>query len=134
MLGLNLSADHKMEVRLAEVRVMYWKEIPVQVQAKDRDGQVTRQLASRFQEAADAIAMFDGSAGSDAYLEAWGYGPFFEVEGAAATVADRVAAQFNENMPDDFVARIRDLQRSGKRNPSAGAIDEWAGVETPSGR
>src|SRR5690554_5675809 len=102
MLGLDLSADHKMEVRLAEVRVMYWKEIPVQVQAKDKDGQVTRQLASRFQEAADAIAMFDGSAGSDAYLEAWGYGPFFEVEGAAATVADRVAAQFNEKMPDDL--------------------------------
>jgi hypothetical protein len=110
---------------------MYWKEIPVQVQARDRDGQVSRPLASRFQEAADAVAMFDGSAGSDAYLESWGYGPFFEVTGAAAAAADQLAARFNEGMPADFVARIRNLQRSGSRNPSPGAIDKWAGVDTP---
>jgi hypothetical protein len=123
-----------MEVRLAEVRVMYWKEIPVQVQARDRSGQVSRPLAPRFQEAADAVAMFDGSAGSDAYLESWGYGPFFEVAGTASAAADQLAARFNEAMPADFVARIRDLHRAGLRNPTPGAIDKWAGIDTPAAR
>ena len=45
---------------MARVRVMYWKEIPVQVQAEDADGRLTRQLDERFQKAVDAVAMIDG--------------------------------------------------------------------------
>ena len=52
---------------MARVRVMYWKEIPVQVQAEDADGRVTRQLDERFQKAVDAVAMIDGSQGTDEY-------------------------------------------------------------------
>ena len=48
---------------MARVRVMYWKEIPVQVQAEDEDNRVTRQLDERFQKAVDAVAMIDGSQG-----------------------------------------------------------------------
>ena len=55
---------------MARVRVMYWKEIPVQVQAEDEDNRVTRQLDERFQKAVDAVAMIDGSQGTDEYLEA----------------------------------------------------------------
>ena len=114
---------------MAEVRVMYWKEIPVQIQARDDGGQISQPLDSRFQEATDAIAMMDGSAGTDAYLDAWSTGPFIEVAGDAATAAERIARQFNENMPTDFVARIRDLHQSGQRDESLGAIDDWAGFE-----
>ena len=116
---------------MARVRVMYWKEIPVQVQAQDDEGQVSRPLEARFQEAADAVAMFDGSAGTDSYLDGWGFGPFIEVDGAAKDAAEAIATQFDSNMPGDFVARIRDLHRAGKRDETAGAIDSWAGVETP---
>ena len=59
---------------LAKVRIMYWKEIPVQVQAQDGAGTVSRQLDPRFQEGVDAVAMFDGSAGTDDYLMAWEWG------------------------------------------------------------
>ena len=50
---------------------MYWKEIPVQVQAEDESGRVSRQLDDRFQQGVDAVSMMDGSAGSDDYLMAW---------------------------------------------------------------
>lgn len=108
---------------------MYWKEIPVQVQAQDENGRVSKPLESRFQEAADAVAMFDGSAGTDAYLDAWSTGEYVEFEGSAEEAAEATAKMFNENMPADFVARIRDLQRNGQRDEQAGAIDSWAGVD-----
>ncbi len=107
---------------------MYWKEIPVQVQAQDEAGQVSLPLAPRFQEAADAIAMFDGSAGTDSYLDGWGFGPYVEFDGAGQEVAERIAERFNSGMPADFVARIRDLQNSGQRDETPGAIDSWASV------
>ena len=113
---------------MANVRIMYWKEIPVQVQAQDENGQVSVQLDPRFQEAADAVAMMDGSYGSDAYLDAWGYGQFKEEPGPAQEAAESVAERLNKGMPADFVARIRDLQRSGQRNEAPGAIDSWAGL------
>ena len=118
-----------MEAFLARFRMMYWKEIPVQVQAQDEDGQVSVPLEPRFQEAADAVAMFDGSAGTDAYLDGWGFGEFIEREGSAAEVAAGVSAQFNSGMPADFVAQIRDLHRAGNRIETPGAIDSWANFE-----
>ena len=104
---------------------MYWKEIPVQVQAQDDSGTVSRQLDPRFQEGVDAVAMFDGSAGTDDYLMAWEWGEFKELSGSAEAVADVSAAKLNNGFPKDFVARIRDLQREERRDPTPGAIDHW---------
>ena len=104
---------------------MYWKEIPVQVQARDDRGVVSRQLDERFQQGVDAISMFDGSAGSDDYLDAWEWGAFSESDGTAEDSADALAERINSGFPLDFAARIRDLQRDGKRDPKPGAIDHW---------
>ena len=104
---------------------MYWKEVPVQVQAEDASGQVSKQLDYRFQEGVDAIATFDGSSGSDEYLMGWEWGPYREEEGAAEAAAERNANRLNDRFPIDFVERIRDLHRSGERDPSPGAVDHW---------
>jgi hypothetical protein len=104
---------------------MYWKEIPVQVQARDDRGVVSRQLDERFQQGVDAISMFDGSAGSDDYLDAWEWGAFSESDGTAEDSADALAERINSGFPSDFAARIRDLQQDGKRDPKPGAIDHW---------
>ena len=117
--------SRRRELVLAKVRIMYWKEIPVQVQAQDGAGMVSRQLDPRFQEGVDAVAMFDGSAGTDDYLMAWEWGQFEEMEGSAEAVADSTVERLNSGFPDDFVARIRDLQREGRRDPTPGAIDHW---------
>ena len=112
---------------MARVRVMYWKEIPVQVQAEDEDNRVTRQLDERFQKAVDAVAMIDGSQGTDEYLEGWQFGPYFDQDGPAADSAESVARKL-ENMPENFVKRILELQKSGKRDVQPGSIDRWANI------
>ena len=104
---------------------MYWKEIPVQLQAEDESGQVSKPLDNRFQEGLDAVSMFDGSSGTDDYLEGFQWGPYTEREGSAQEVAETVAERFNSEFPRDFVARIRDLHLSGQRDRNPGAIDHW---------
>ena len=54
---------------------MYWKEIPIQIQAKDKDNTKNHQLSAKFQVTIDKVAMFDGSYGADEYLDGWSYGP-----------------------------------------------------------
>ena len=110
---------------MVKARVLYWKEVPVQVQVQGDAGTVSRQLDSRFQQGVDAIAMLDGSQGADAYLEAWEWGDFMELDGGAEDAAERIAARFNERFPRDFVARIRGLVESGRRDPRPGAVDHW---------
>ena len=113
-------------VSVAKVRVIYWKEVPVQVQAEDESGRISKQLDSRFQAGVDAISMFDGSSGSEEYMLAWEWGDEFEVDGEADQAVDEVARRFNERFPQDFVSRIADLERAKKRDPRAGAVDDWA--------
>ena len=110
---------------VATVRVMYWKEVPVQVQAEDDNGQVSKPLHERFQQGVDVISMFDGSSGSDDYLMAWEWGGETEVEGNAEEAAIAVAKRYNTGFPQDFVARIRDLHAVGQRDPRPGAADHW---------
>ena len=110
---------------MASVRVMYWKEIPVQVQVKTEEHTASVQLDERFQHAVDAIAMFDGDTGGDKYLEGWAYGEWFEIEGEPMDIAKELSNKYNERMPLDIVTRIRDLTHNGKRCPVPGSIDHW---------
>lgn len=112
-------------LNMARVRVMYWKEIPVQVQAEDANGRVSRQLEDRFQQAADMVAMQDGSQGTDEYLDGWGFGPYEDGEGTATDAAEAVAVRL-EHMPANFTLKIIDMHKAGTRDPVPGAIDHWA--------
>ncbi len=108
-----------------KISILYWKEIPVQVKAESEAASVSLPLDARFQEAADAVAMMDGSYGSDAYLDAWQWGPAPESHLDPQVAAEEIAQRIDKGMPKDFVARIRDLHDSGKRDESPGAIDHW---------
>ena len=110
---------------MAKVRTMYWKEIPVQVQAQDESGQISKQLDHRFQEGVDKIALLDGSSSSDDYLMAWEWGEYTEMEGSPEEAAMKAVERINKGFPQDFVARLRQLHRSGQRDPRPGAIDHW---------
>ncbi len=109
----------------SKISVLYWKEIPVQVKAENDETAVSLPLNHRFQEAADAVAMMDGSFGSDAYLDAWQWSDETESELDAETAAQQLAERINCGMPDDFVSRIRDLHDAGDRVEEPGAIDHW---------
>jgi hypothetical protein len=105
--------------------IMYWKEIPVQVKAEDELGVISQPLDERFQQAVDAISMFDGSSGSDDYLMGWSWGNEIEIEGSAKDVSQKIATLYNVSMPGNFVSRIRDLHKSGVRSGIPGSIDKW---------
>ncbi len=50
-----------------ELTVIRWRDIPMQVLARDGDRSARRLLPERFQEAVDASAMVDGLIGSEDY-------------------------------------------------------------------
>ena len=74
---------------MTKLQILYWQEIPSLVRATGTDGtQVTRQLPDAFQQEIDRVAMEQGLAGSDAYLEQWHWGDAVECEGSPADVAE----------------------------------------------
>ena len=56
---------------MVQLTILYWRDIPAQVSAKQGRNQVKQPLDERFAEAIDRAAMRGGQRDSDAYLEAW---------------------------------------------------------------
>ena len=56
---------------MPELTVIWWRDIPAQVTAKEGRARAARELPPRFQEAIDAAAMRAGLIGTDSYLEEW---------------------------------------------------------------
>jgi hypothetical protein len=77
------------------VQVLYWQEIPSVV----RVGDVKRQLPEWFQQEIDRVAMAQGLAGSDAYLEHWEWRDLGERDDDPAIVAEEVEATLVDGYP-----------------------------------
>jgi len=56
---------------VAELTVIWWRDIPAQVIAKRGRESAKAPLSERFQEAIDMAAMKEGLIGSDGYLQQW---------------------------------------------------------------
>jgi hypothetical protein len=96
---------------MATYQILYWRDIPAQVRARDANGRTSVPLPARFQEAIDSAAMAAGLIGSDEYLDAFAWGEEQAREGTAAEVAAAVAAELDAQYP---VVDWRDLrQRNG---------------------
>ena len=86
---------------MADVTVVYWRDIPAQViVGKGRRG-VKKQLSERFEQAIDRAAMKSGAAGTDDYLADWRKAPAYPVDGsdedAAISEAARLEAEFDKD-------------------------------------
>ena len=84
---------------MAEVTIVYWRDIPAQViVGKGRRGSKV-QLSERFEQAIDRCAMKIGAKDADAYMAEWRKAPSYEVEGEpdaiAAAEAARLEAEFD---------------------------------------
>ena len=78
---------------MAEVTIVYWRDMPAQVIAgKGRRG-AKAPLPERFEQAIDRAAMKAGLVGTDAYLSEWRKGAATTEEGEDAEAAARVAAR-----------------------------------------
>jgi hypothetical protein len=84
---------------MAELTIVYWRDIPAQVIAKAGRRAAKRQLSPRFQEAIDRAAMRAGAEASDAYLADWRRSPPApcgdDLESAAETAAKGMEAAYD---------------------------------------
>lgn len=95
---------------MAQMTIVYWRDIPAQVIVKQGRKAAKRPLAERFEQAIDRCAMRVGARDTDAYLAEWRRGGQIEVEGdieeVAAAEAARLEAEFDE-------ARLKALVADG---------------------
>ena len=84
---------------MATYEIIFWRDVPMIVEARDATETVTRQLSERFQMLIDSAAMQLGLEGSEAYLEQWRRGAREERPGAAGEVADEVVRELEERFP-----------------------------------
>jgi hypothetical protein len=80
---------------MADVVIVYWRDIPAQVIVGKGRRAEKRILPERFEQAIDRAAMKTGAGETDAYLAEWRKADPVTVEGADADVADAEAARLD---------------------------------------
>ncbi|MEE9454074.1 MAG: virulence factor [Paracoccaceae bacterium] len=85
---------------MAQVTIVFWRDIPAQIIAgKGRRGHKI-QLSERFEQAIDRAAMKIGAAEADAYLAEWRKAAPYYVEGddkeVAIAEAARIEAEYDQ--------------------------------------
>ena len=86
---------------MVKYQILYWKHVPSQVKVFEEGKRpVTRQMPERFQVEIDRIAMEQGLAGTDDYLNQWQWTPKKEREGSAEEVADALVRELLQNAED----------------------------------
>lgn len=97
---------------MAELTIIWWRDIPAQVIARSGRRSAKRELSARFQEAIDRAAMVGGARETDAYLAEWRRAApepcADDLETAAQAAADRLEAAFD-------AARLARLAKAGGR-------------------
>jgi hypothetical protein len=96
---------------MAQVRIMFWKDIPYAVRATEGQGRASRQLPAAFQEAVDEAAMVEGATDAAGYQAGFAWGAPEERAGTVDEIADAVVAEIVAAYPP---ARLKELTRRGK--------------------
>jgi len=78
---------------MATYKILYWQEIPTQIQAEDGSGEVSLPLDDKFLERIDILAARRGLQQSDDYLAQYKWSEEEEREGSADEVAAAVKAE-----------------------------------------
>ena len=92
---------------MAELTVIRWRDIPMQVVARASDGTSARALLSdRFQEAVDAAAMVAGLIGSDDYTSQMAVDKREIADAARQAEADAEAARLEAGWSDDLLRAV----------------------------
>jgi hypothetical protein len=97
---------------MAQLTIVYWRDIPAQVIAKAGRSAAKRELPKRFIEAIDMAAMRSGASQTDAYLADWRRADPVpcgdDLEAAADAAAARIEAEYDPE-------RIKALVANGGR-------------------
>jgi Virulence factor len=98
---------------VAELTVIWWRDIPAQVTARQGRSRAACELPPRFQEAIDAAAMRAGLIGTEAYLGEWRREPRTCGDDLEAEVAQEVE-WLEAAYTDDVLERL--VQANGKES------------------
>ena len=95
---------------MAEVIIVYWRDIPAQIiVGKGRRG-VKRQLPERFEQAIDRCAMRVGARDTDSYLAEWRKAVVGEIEGEPDAIAAAEAARLEAEFDTAALKRLIDAE------------------------
>ncbi|RST81713.1 hypothetical protein EJC49_23830 [Aquibium carbonis] len=97
---------------MAELIVVYWRDIPAQIIVKKGRATAKRELSLRFTEAIDMAAMRSGAAESGAYLEEWRKAAPVPVGDDLEAEADKAASAIETDYDRD---RLVALAKAGGR-------------------
>lgn len=91
---------------MADVVVVYWRDIPAQVIVGKGRSAAKVQLPERFEQAIDRCAMKIGAKDAEAYLAEWRKAPAYEVEGESNEVAASEAARLDAAYDTDRIKAL----------------------------
>jgi hypothetical protein len=98
---------------MAQLQIVYWRDIPAQVIVRaGRKSVAKRELSLRFTEAIDMCAMKSGAAETDDYLAEWRRSDPVEVGDDLEAEADRAAQELETGYTKE---RLVQLVNSGGR-------------------
>ncbi len=99
---------------MAQLTIVYWRDIPAQIIVKAGRKSAKRELPLRFTEAIDMCAMRTGAAETDDYLAEWRRGEPVPVEGELEAEADRAFARIDAEYDKDRLLRL--VNHGGKED------------------
>ncbi len=91
---------------MAEVVIVYWRDIPAQVIVGKGRGAAKVQLPERFEQAIDRCAMKIGAKDADAYLAEWRKAPAYEVAAEGQDAASAEAARLDAAYDADRIKAL----------------------------
>ena len=97
---------------MADLIIVYWRDIPAQVIVRRGRQSAKRELPLRFTEAIDMAAMRSGAAETDAYLAEWRRADPVPVSDDLEAEADRAAADLDAGFDRE---RLVALTKAGGR-------------------
>ena len=95
---------------MAQLSIVYWRDIPAQVIVKAGRQNAKRQLDERFEKAIDRAAMRADLKDTDSYLSEWRRAEPVECGDDLEAEAEAAARRLEEDFPPD---RLRDLVSAG---------------------
>ena len=101
---------------MAQLQIVYWRDIPAQVIVKaGRRNVAKRELSLRFTEAIDMCAMRTDAAETDDYLEEWRRADPIEVSDDLEAEAEKAANQIETEYDKQRLVAL--VNAGGKENP-----------------
>jgi hypothetical protein len=85
---------------MANYQIVYWQDIPSQVDARDGGKAHKEPLSQRFQELIDLVAMKKKITQSDDYINGWSKSDKSERAGSASDVARSVAQELESRFDE----------------------------------